>query len=440
MTESVSQPEDGLRHIEQLYRVSENGTILLYAGDFQLSDSQSAWHAAGNLELRLGPRSTLRARFAGSDPWMIDSILADGYPTVEIPAGALIEPPEASALPTPPDEVLAWTDYEIPVNHIEVGDVTTAERVILHIVGRLVDYPLPRYSTDHGEQERLSFVLPGWSLCLVKASRETESEADFTYVIEATPHRLPFRNDDVQVLTRRLFFLLRFAASGGIGVGPRVGLDKTGKVVWAEWGNPRMEASGPRWCPDHLVREALPILADGLQSVAADPGLEACIDRAISLLLAANEDAVLDVKIPMACSGLELVGWAVLQHRQWLTPDQLDRLSAGSRTRLLLQWAGIPIDLPPDSNALRARRGRDGKPFLAGPELIFEVRNKVVHPPKKLSDPEWPGPDELFEAWQLATWYLELAIMRALGYNGQYAKRLQLTGWAGQTEAVPWQQ
>lgn len=70
--------------------------------------------------------------------------------------------------------------------------------------------------------------------------------------------------------------------------------------------------------------------------------------------------------------------------------------------------------------------------------MIFDVRNDLVHPPRRLSDPEWPTSDELLEAWQLATWYLELVILRVLGYNGEYVNRLQLHGWAGQTEQVPW--
>jgi hypothetical protein len=107
--------------------------------------------------------------------------------------------------------------------------------------------------------------------------------------------------------------------------------------------------------------------------------------------------------------------------------------------RLLLQSAGIPIDLPADFSGLSTRQSRLGQPSWAGPDLVFNVRNGVVHPPKNLNDPEWPSPDELFEAWRLATWYLELAIMQILGYNEQYMSRLKLTSGAGQTEPVPWQ-
>jgi hypothetical protein len=105
---------------------------------------------------------------------------------------------------------------------------------------------------------------------------------------------------------------------------------------------------------------------------------------------------------------------------------------------LLLQWAGIPVELPSQFVALAARRGRLGQSDVAGPELIFDVRNSLVHPPKRIEEPEWPHHNELFEAWQLATWYLEPAVVRLLGYQGEYVSRLQLEGWSGDTEPVPW--
>jgi hypothetical protein len=55
---------------------------------------------------------------------------------------------------------------------------------------------------------------------------------------------------------------------------------------------------------------------------------------------------------------------------------------------LLLQWAGIPVELPTQFEALAARRGRLSQPDIAGPELIFDVRNNLVHPPKRIEEPE----------------------------------------------------
>jgi hypothetical protein len=263
---------------------------------------------------------------------------------------------------------------------------------------------------------------------------------NFSFVVEATPHDLPLGLDTMERLCSQVFLLSSLIAGQEIGIAPVAGVDAAGQVVWADWGAPRFrpEQSAWRWCPRDRVNQALPALATGLSSLADDPALQQVVDRAGRHLLAANGPEVLDVRIPVACSGLELLGWAVLQRQQWLTKEGLSRLPAKSRVRLLLQWAGIPVELPDQFDALAARRGRLGQSDVAGPEVLFDVRNNLVHPPKRIDEPEWPDHDQLLEAWQLATWYLELAVVRLLGYKGDYVSRLRLGGWDLDTEPVPW--
>jgi hypothetical protein len=252
--------------------------------------------------------------------------------------------------------------------------------------------------------------LLGWDLRLAEASGP-RAVGDFSYVVDAIPHDLPLHPDAIERLCNQVFLLLGLIAGQEIGVAPVVGVDAAGRVVWADWGAPgfRPEQSAWRWCPKHSVSHALPVLAIGLTSLANDPALQQVVDRASRHLLAANGPEVLEVRIPVACTGLELLGWAVLQRHQWLTRDGLGKLPAGGLVRLLLQWAGIPVELPTPFLELEARRVRLGQADAAGPELIFPVRNSLVHPPKRIEDPERPHRDELLEAWQLATWYLELA-------------------------------
>jgi hypothetical protein len=318
---------------------------------------------------------------------------------------------------------------------------TLAERLLLHVSGPLSRWPLPSRETGSGEpaQPQLRWTLSGWDLRLAEAGGPKAVD-DFSFVVEAIPHHLPLGLDAAEQLCSQVVLLLSLIAGQEIGVGPVVGVDAVGQVVWADWYAPRFrpEQSAWRWCPKQLVNQALPALATGLSSLADDPALQQVVDRAGRHLLAANGPEVLDVRIPVACSGLELLGWAVLQRQQWLTKEGLSRLPAKSRVRLLLQWAGVPVELPSQFAALAARRGRLAQSDVAGPELIFDVRNNLVHPPKRIDQPEWPDRDQLLEAWQLATWYLELALLRLLGYEGEYLSRLQLGGWDFDTEPVPW--
>jgi hypothetical protein len=441
MPEVEQSGSDESRNVDPVYRPSNDGTIVVYAGDLLLARGADEHVVPGNLELRLSPRPEFSAHVAGSDPWLVAHAWHSQHVTVALPPGAALDPPTDRVPAARPEDAVRWTDVSIPISRMTIGDLRLAERLLLHVSGPLSRWPLPSREASGGEhaQPQLPWTLPGWDLRLAEAGGPKAVE-DFSFVVEAIPHDRSPGLDAMERLCSQVFLVLSLIAGQEIGVAPVVGVDQAGRVVWADWGAPRFrpEQSAWRWCPRHLVNQALPALATGLSLLADDPALQQVVDRAGRHLLAANGPEVLDVRIPVACSGLELLGWAVLQRHQWLTRDGLGRLSASARVRLLLQWAGIPNELPTQFGALAARRGRLGQPDFAGPEVLFDVRNNLVHPPKQIEEPEWPGHSELLEAWQLATWYLELAVIRLLGYEGEYVSRLRLGGWIGDTETVPW--
>lgn len=71
--------------------------------------------------------------------------------------------------------------------------------------------------------------------------------------------------------------------------------------------------------------------------------------------------------------------------------------------------------------------------------LIFNIRNALIHPPAgALSGFTVPTPDEMFQAWQLSTWYHELALLRMLGFDDNYWNRLRLGRNENDVEPVPW--
>jgi hypothetical protein len=439
MPEGDQAGSDQGRDINPVYRPSEDGTIVVYAGDLQLAIGPDEHVVPGNLELRLSPRPEFSAHVAGSDPWLLMHAWDSQHMTVALPADAALDAPTGCVPTARPEAAARWVDVPIPISRMTTGDLQLAQRLLLHVSGPVSHWPLPSREIGSEEQPQLGWSLSGWDLRLAEAGGPKAVD-DFSFVIEATPHDLPLDLDATERLCSQVFLLLSLIAGQEIGVAPVVGLDLAGQVVWADWGAPRVRPgqSAWRWCPKQLVNQALPTLAGGLSSLADDPALQQVVDRAGRHLLAANGPEVLDVRIPVACSGLELLGWAVLQRQQWLTREGLSRLPAKGRVRLLLHWAGIPVELPAQFDALAARRGHLGQPDVAGPELVFDVRNNLVHPPKRIDEPEWPDRDQLLEAWQLATWYLELAVIRLLGYEGEYLSRLQLGGSEFDTELVPW--
>lgn len=90
---------------------------------------------------------------------------------------------------------------------------------------------------------------------------------------------------------------------------------------------------------------------------------------------------------------------------------------------------------PAASSALAQRKKNLSQPMMQAVELAINVRNKVVHPPNNIRSVEWPSGNELFEAWQLTTWCLELSILRLLGYPGELhvASTAPWLVWANRT-------
>lgn len=424
----------GAHIIDTIYRpFGDGGRFLLYAGAVVTSGYGGA--VPGQVELELHPGLDLRVHLMG--PGSISARFNAGTEeslTFSVPAGADLTPPDESVVSD-----REGTRAEFHASQIRAGQLESSKRMVFHIGGGFDARAKPRRLADGGFQPQIDFTLPGWELTLVPGTPNRDSR-DFAAVVSAVPTKGSPREDDIDRLRRWLFILLSFVANREVD-GPVCGLDGTGAVVWGDWTMPRIKPgkSGVTWCPAPLVEGALPELSDGLAAIAVDPDLEVIVDRAIGYSLAANGEEVIEVKIPIVCSGLELLAWAVLQRDDWvIDADSRRRLGTAASVRLLLKWAGIPTAVPPSLPLLAGYLSAQGQPGWEGPEILFKIRNAMVHPPKRLIEPEWPDAELLFEAWQLGTWYLELALLRMLHYEGQYWSRIRLNRPATDGEPVPW--
>jgi hypothetical protein len=190
--------------------------------------------------------------------------------------------------------------------------------------------------------------------------------------------------------------------------------------------------------PPHLVPAALPAIATGYGAICADRARETIVERAIEMLLSADSAEVVDVRIPVATSGLELVSRAVLRNELGISKKEFKRLEAGPACARLCEWAGIPTAIPASLPHLADRLERVGEDGWGGPEIVFNVRSKLLHPPSNPKEPQWPKHQELVDAWQLATWYLQMAILGLLDYRASFWSRLRLGRSEMDTEPVPW--
>jgi len=419
--------------VEAMYRpAGERGEIVVYAGDLAVTVGDlKPRPVRGQLELRLSGAPRFFARFVGPhsqldflDPW------SGVERSVAVPHTAPLTPPTESVLPEDPGDI-SWVDDRITMNELEAGVATVAKRFVFHISGALQSSSFPNVEVlGGGRQPQLRFGLSGWDLVIAQVDGRG-GENGFGFVVEGRPE-FPISSADVDKLRRRLFILLSFMAGREVGVGPVCGLDDDGDLIWAKWAVPRMRPGRPgvRWCPPILFATAFSEIVEGVGGLSKDVLREAVVERAINHLLAANGNEPLDVRVPIACSGLEMLGTAVLQRHGKKVPGQ-----AACKVRQLLVWAGVPVTIPAGFASLAARSGRHTT-IADGPEVLFGIRNKLVHPPMKMT--EWPSSAELKESWQLANWYLELVVLRELDYEGKYWSRLRLGRQAADLEPVPW--
>jgi hypothetical protein len=420
--------------IHPIYRPLTDGTIPLYEGDLDIDVGDDVLRANGRVELRLEPQVDLNVWVPG--PASTNLFFTDDRQrpdrAMTVPSGSSLQPPTTER---PEHE---GNEGTFPINPIIAGQLETATHLLFHFGGALEARPSPGGFLGNAGQSQIDFELPAWNLTLVPGNSEIDA---FCALVKAEPKAGEMDLSDVERLDRHLFLLLSFIANREVGAGAVAGLDHSGKVVWSYWAPPRIKPQRApiRWCPELLIGEALPMLGSGISAFDSDEAMVEIIDRAIGYSLAANDNILLDVKIPIACSGLELLSWAVLQREGVMrTGDERRKLGPDGMLRLLLDWAEIPTAVPADMGELEDRRQQRCEKVSGGPEVLFNLRNGLVHPPKLLDDPEWPEPEEQIQAWQLATWYLELGLLRTLDYNGEYWSRLRLGRSAYDLEPVPW--
>lgn len=261
------------RPIEPIYRPSGDGAIVVYAGHLLLDMGHDQHVVRGNLTLRLSPRPEFAAQIISSD-WLAH-VLGSPPSTVELPPGAMLDPPSNLGPAAPVEGAASEAYVSTPINRVTAGELRLAERLLLHVSGPLGSFQ-PSREAGSGEptSPELPWSLSGWQLCLAEAGGPTAVD-DFSYVVEAIPPDLPLDPDATERLCSQLLLLLSLVAGQEIGVAPVVGVDADGRVVWVDWGAPRIrpEQSAWRWCPRRLVSQTLPALATGLTSLTDDPAL-----------------------------------------------------------------------------------------------------------------------------------------------------------------------
>ena len=161
-------------------------------------------------------------------------------------------------------------------------------------------------------------------------------------------------------------------------------------------------------------------------------------DRALYWYIRANNSAGvgIDAGIILATTALELLAKFVKQKNELKVEITGDKKhpSLGDKIRAAALHLEIPTliedNICPQFWAIK----NDGQ-WSDIPEAIAKYRNDLVHPKARIKSQNQHA--LTIEMWRLSVWYLELFMLRLIGYQDVYSNRLTAK-WLGEVEHVPW--
>lgn len=142
-----------------------------------------------------------------------------------------------------------------------------------------------------------------------------------------------------------------------------------------------------------------------------------------------------DSALILSQSTLEKLSWIyATQIKKAVSEEafQPGKLRASDQIRLLATLMDLPHEIPDILDSIK--EDAKGQQFDDAFHAITIIRNQLVHSKKRRELK--PGAE--FDAWNLSQWYVEMCLLRLMQYQGQYANRVRLDKWAGDSEAVPW--
>jgi hypothetical protein len=194
-----------------------------------------------------------------------------------------------------------------------------------------------------------------------------------------------------------------------------LGYDKSGRLVWRKWAEPRIEQWRPSlsWFQDDDP-ESLARAFPELVRLWADPDWRTTLGRAVYTYVGGNMGSS-DIGLVIAQANLELLARAVLVQKLHRSAPT----HAAEGMRRLVAWSRTSPQVPRALKALRSLTVAGvGQDHQDGPTKVAWVRNHFAH-----AKATGPSSAHYIEAWRLALWYQDLVLLRILRCYGPYRSR-----------------
>ena len=436
------------------YRLARHGDpVLLYSGPLttvaQARQSQVSVEGVGSFLLRLSPEPQISWEFYTRDSGHLtisapDATIAPVIPQfATLPLGnGMDEPPRVVAIGPPPAH--HYLEGRIGRRCIGRRDGLAELRFLLWSPVLNVGQRQIRYPNGEERRARIAFGFDGWDIDVDlwpdwwTYSRQVGGKLPLTTmrVGRIRRHdRSSFSVDDSEPLTACLFDFLSFVSGRGVGIATPVGYDAHGAPRYAEWSLTLLDVSSSEvtsWYPVGHPES----LSGGFRSFASlwyDPTYLHALATLVRIYTSSNISSS-RVGIVVSFTGLETLCTLLPAHCPSLRSVTLGRSAAAKkRIRSLLTAVGIDTTIPAHFPAMLAY-ATSRTPPLDGPATIASVRNKIVHRATKRLD----GEPLYSEVHTLSLWYLELLLLRLIGYDGKYNKRIAPSPNIANPASVPW--
>jgi hypothetical protein len=219
-----------------------------------------------------------------------------------------------------------------------------------------------------------------------------------------------------------------------------VGFTEKGERAWESWAAGRTSSGKPVMGALDLahastVQEALTAFSLRWQ----EPEWKSALSWALMLYVEAhNGTPGIEVSTVLAQSAMELLAsfW-IRRHRTRLVRGKSSPKSSADKIALVIRDCGVEDSIPPRLPELLRIAKKEG--WKNGPSAIAEPRNYLVHGNHQNTEIlDRTSTDARGDAWLLSLWYLDLMLLRVLGYNGAYSNRLRTDRITGTVDPVPW--
>ena len=262
---------------------------------------------------------------------------------------------------------------------------------------------------------------PGFSAKKIKHQHTNDYGITHSSAIERLDGKT-YSVSDAEDILNRLELYLSFVLGRFCGFAPIVATDSNDRELVFKWGttgiDPRLPGSNT-WLPLVGKGDSIDGLLPKFFTLLDDPNWRDTLPTVIDWYINGNTSSV-HVAIILYQAALEAISCAFggkkRRAEEWL--------------RLSLKCLNIDAGIPDIYTGLRTfsnqdiklKKGKKEDPYIGdGPEAIVQIRNDLIH-----SDRIYPSPsmELLIEAMQLSRWYIEVMLLRKLGYSGEYFDRI----------------